>query len=385
MVSAARFAEARVSRECRSVRGNERPAMTLFALALTLTLGVSFFCSLAEAMILSTTVAEIEALKKRSRRRGDALEKLKVEIGDTISTILTLNTVANTLGATIVGGLAAKIFGEAWLGVVSGLLTLAVLIFSEVIPKNLGVIYRVALQPHVVVPLMTARRLLYPVTYLCNLSVRLVTKNKPVEAASSEEEIILLAERSAKEGTLTPAESRMIVNALSLDDVRVSEIMTPRIVVTALDRSATVADVFQQYKNIPFARIPVYRDQLDHVVGLVRRRDLLKAKANDQDAATVGSLAQEVHFIPETVSAAAALQMCLKTHQQLLVVVDEFGSVAGVVTMEDIMEHIIGREIFEKDDVAVDMRELARSRRPRAAAGAGQARPAKPDTRRDVA
>lgn len=358
--------------------------MTAFVLAVVLTLAVSFCCSLLEALILSTTVAEIEALKRRSPRRGQALERLKLEIADTISTILTLNTIANTLGATIVGALAARLFGETWLGIVSAGMVLGILIFSEVIPKNLGVVYRVALQPYVALPLVALRRLLYPITFLCNLAVRFLVKEKPAET-SSEEEIILLAERSAKEGKLTPAESRMIVNALSLDDVRVSEIMTPRIVVTALERDQTVAEVFAQHKNIPFARIPVYRDHLDHVIGMVRRRDLLKAAANDQDTTPVGELAQEVHFIPETVSAAAAMQMCLKTHQQLLVVVDEFGSVAGVVTMEDIIEHIIGREIFEKDDVAIDMRELARSRRPRSAVVAGERLRRVPAGRQDVA
>jgi CBS domain containing-hemolysin-like protein len=350
-------------------------AVTAFIVALVFTLGVSFFCSMLEALILSTTVAEVEALKKSAPRQGLALEKLKLELGDTISTILTLNTIANTLGATIVGGLAARLFGQAWLGVVSGLLTLTILIFSEVIPKNIGVVYRVALQPRVAIPLTFLRWLLSPITFLCNFSVRLFVKRQAVET-DTEAEIILLAERSAKEGKLTSVESKMIANALSLDDVRVSELMTPRTVVTALEKSRTVADVFAEFRNIPFARIPVYAEHLDHVVGMVRRRDLLKAKANDQDAELVGSLMQEIHFIPETVSAAAALQMCLKTHQQLLVVMDEFGTVSGVLTMEDIMEHIIGKEIFEKDDVAVDMRELARTRlaRKTAAAGAGRQR-----------
>jgi CBS domain containing-hemolysin-like protein len=333
-----------------------------------------------EAMILSTTVADVESLKKRLPKRGLVLEKLKTEIGETISAILTLNTIANTLGATIVGGLAAKLFGSVWLAWVSGGLTLAILIFSEVIPKNLGVSHRTALQPYVAVPLMLLRRVLRPITYLCNLSVRLFIKGAPQEA-SHEEEIILLAERSAKEGKLTPTESLMIANALTLDDVRVAELMTPRTVVTALEKTMSVADTFREFKTIPFARIPVYSETIDNVVGLVRRRDLLKAAANDQDDTMVGQLAQEVHFVPETVSAAAALQICLKTHQQLLVVVDEFGSVAGVITMEDIMEHILGKEIFEKDDVAVDMRELARSRRLRGGSWSPASTPADPQRR----
>lgn len=309
-------------------------------------------------------MAEIESLKKRRPRRGKALERLKLDIGDTISTILTLNTIANTLGATLVGGLATRIWGQTSLGIVSGILTFAILIFSEVIPKNLGVVYRAQLQPHIALPLAWMRKVMFPITYLCQLSVRLVIQNKPKEP-SSEEEIILLAERSAKEGKLTSSESLMIANALTLDDVRVAELMTPRTVVTALEKNLTVDEVFRQFKNIPFARIPVYHDQIDDVVGLVRRRDLLKAKANDRDRDPISTLMQEVHFIPETVSGASALQMCLKTHQQLLIVVDEFGSVGGVITMEDIMEHILGKEIFEKDDIAVDMRELARARRAR--------------------
>jgi CBS domain containing-hemolysin-like protein len=138
--------------------------------------------------------------------------------------------------------------------------------------------------------------------------------------------------------------------------------MTPRTVVTALRKNATVGEIFREYPNVPFARIPVYGKNIDDIVGLVRRRDLLKTKANDQDFELVEKLMQEISFIPETVTAANALQVFLKTHQQLLLVVDEFGATAGVVTMEDVMEHLLGREIFEKDDLAVDMRELARAR-----------------------
>jgi CBS domain containing-hemolysin-like protein len=335
--------------------------MTAFIAAIAFTIGVSFLCSLLEALILSTTVGEMEALKKSKPERGRMLEELKTGIADTISTILTLNTIANTLGATLVGGLATQLFGEIWLGVVSGLMTLGILIFSEVIPKNLGVAYRVQLQPQIVYPLIFLRKVLHPINYLCNLSVRFVIKDPPAEA-SSDAEIKLLAERGAKQGTLTTNESQLIANALSLDDVKIANVMTPRTVVTALEQDATLYEVFEKHPNIPFARIPVYEDNIDEVVGMVRRKDLLKAKANDLDDATVGSLMQEIHFIPETVSVSSALQLFLRTHQQLAMVVDEFGSITGVLTMEDVMETILGREIFEKDDVAVDMRELARLR-----------------------
>jgi CBS domain containing-hemolysin-like protein len=335
--------------------------MFWLAATVVLTLGISFACSLVEAVILSTTVAEIEALKRARPRRGQLLEKFKRDLDETISTILTLNTIGNTLGSMIAGVLAAHYFGDTAIGVFSGVLTLTILIVSEVIPKSLGVVHRVRLQPVVVHPLNWMQRVLFPIIWLCKLAVRLVVRQRPALHAS-DREIILLAEKGAHDGTLSKSESNIIANALSLDDVRVSEIMTPRTVVTMLRKTETVGEVFREYPNIPFARIPVCQKNIDEVVGLVRRRDLLKAKANDQDLETVGNLMQEISFIPETATIGNALQLCLKTHQQILVVVDEFGSTAGVVTMEDVMEHILGREIFEKDDVAVDMRELARAK-----------------------
>jgi CBS domain containing-hemolysin-like protein len=327
------------------------------------TLVISAACSLFEAMVLSTTVAEVESLKRTAPVRGQQLEKLRAELDETLAALLALNTIATTLGSVVVGALAARQFGfgNTALGLIIGGLTLVMLVFSEVIPKNVGVAYRRALQPMVVIPLAALRRALSPVTFLSNLIVRVIIREAP-SAHKSDEEIILLAERGAQQGTLTKSESNIIANALSLDDVRVSEIMTPRTVVTALRRNATVGEVFHEYPNLPFGRMPVYGKNLDDIAGLVRRRDLLKAKANDQDFELVEKIMQEVHFIPETVTVANALQVFLKTHQQMLVVVDEFGSTSGVVTMEDVIEHLLGREIFEKDDMAVDMRELARSR-----------------------
>ncbi|MBS0662502.1 MAG: HlyC/CorC family transporter [Verrucomicrobia bacterium] len=335
--------------------------MSWLVIATALTLSLSFLCSLLEAIVLSTTSADIQGLRRRHPRRGELLELIKGRMDDTISAILTLNTIANTLGSMIIGGIAAHHFGDLGLGILTASLTIGVLVFAEVLPKSLGVAYRRSLLPHVVYPLWWIRRVLRPVAYVCRLIVRPFVPQRHVPQAS-EEEILLLAERGAEEGTLTKSESSIITNALALDDVRVSEIMTPRTVVTALSKAATVGDVFREFPNLPFGRMPVYGRNLDDIVGLARRRDLLKAKANDQDGATVESVMQEIHFIPQTVTVANALQVFLKTHQQLLVVVDEFGSTAGVVTMEDAMELLLGREIFEKDDVAVDMRELARAK-----------------------
>jgi CBS domain containing-hemolysin-like protein len=353
-------------------------------LAIAVTLSVSFVCSLSEALVLSTTTAEIEGLKKTRPRRGQRLETMKLELDETISAILTLNTIANSIGSVFIGAIGANLFGQRLLIVITVAFGATLLVLGEVMPKTVGVAYRRQIQPYAAYPLWWLRRVLLPVTWLCNRIVRLVIAEK-VQVHRSDEEIILLAEHGARHGTLSMSESNIIANALSLDDVRVSEIMTPRTVVTALRKSATVGEVFREYPNLPFGRMPVYGRNLDDIAGLVRRRDLLKSKANDQDFDLVEKLMHEAHFVPDTATAANALQVFLQTHQQLIVVVDEFGATAGVVTMEDVMELLIGREIFEKDDMAVDMRELARAKllksaRPKRPAEPAPAAPPPPTT-----
>ncbi|GAB4281519.1 MAG: hemolysin family protein [Opitutales bacterium] len=330
-------------------------------LAVGFTLSTSAFCSLLEAMILSTTTAEIEALKQQRPKRGHLLEQFKEDIEETSSAILAVNTIANTLGAVLVGGFATQLFGDEKLIYISLLMTFSILLFSEILPKNVGVIYRSRVQVHLVYPLYWVRTISTPISRICKFTIRLFIREKS-KVESSDEEIILLAHKSAKDGVLSQEESAMIKNALSLDDISVHEIMTPRTVVTAWDKDQTVGETFKHCPNIPFARIPVFEETIDNCCGVVRRRDLLKAKAKDQDSLSLSVLMHPTIFIPENGFVANALQECLKHQQQLAIVVDEYGSMVGVLTLEDIMELILGQEIFEKDDVAVDMRELARKK-----------------------
>jgi len=334
-----------------------------FLLATAFTIGVSGLCSILEAMILSTTTAEIEGLKKRHESRGKKLERYKTNLEETSSAILSLNTIANTLGATLVGGLAVQIWAdyEHTLLVVSTAMAAAILFFSEIIPKNVGVLYRPSLQPILVFPLSWVCAVMTPISRIVGIVVRFLLRPSRLPA-DSDEEILLLAEKSAQEGTLTTNERDMINNALSLDELLVNEIMTPRTVVHAIEDTETIGTLFAKTVNIPFARIPVYHEQVDNITGIVRRRDLLGAKAEDRDNMPVTELTQDPIFIPDNAAASDALQTFLKHHQQLAIAVDEFGSMSGVITMEDVIEHIIGQEIFEDDDPAIDMRELARKR-----------------------
>jgi len=332
-----------------------------FTLAIAFTIGVSALCSILEAMILSTTTAEIEGLKKTHPKRGEKLEKYKIELAETSSAILSLNTIANTLGATMVGGLAVKIWPEDAniLFKVSAAMALAILFFSEIIPKNMGVLYRPALQPILIYPLTWVCAIMAPLSGIVAVLVRTLLKSAET-TTDSDEEILLLAEKSAKEGTLTSNEREVIHNALSLDEVLIDQIMTPRTVLYAINEEETVGSLFEKESNLPFARIPTYRDETENITGIVRRRDILSAKAKDQDDLPIHSMASEAIYIPDNATVDDALQIFLKKHQQLGIAVDEFGTISGVITMEDVIEHIIGQEIFEDDDPAIDMRELAR-------------------------
>jgi CBS domain containing-hemolysin-like protein len=335
----------------------------IFILAIIFTIGISALCSILEAMLLSTTTAEIEALKKSHPKRGKKLEEYRYELEESSSAILSLNTIANTLGATVVGGMAVQIWSDSSnvLFNVSIIMALAILFISEIIPKNVGVLYRTSLQPILIYPLTWICTIMAPMSGIVGYLVRQLLK--PADTVTdSDQEILLLADKSAKEGTLSSNERDIINNALSLDELLVNEIMTPRTVVHFIDGEETIGSLLQKTNDIPFARIPVYNEQTDNIIGIVRRRDILSAKAKDEDHIRIADLANAPLFIPDNVTAMDALQTFLKKHQKLAMAVDEYGTISGVITMEDVIEHIIGHEIFEDDDPAVDMRELARRR-----------------------
>ena len=330
--------------------------------AVSLTIGISALCSTLEAMILSITSAELENLKIASPRRGNLLAKFRNELEETSSAILSLNTIANTLGATLVGGIAEKSLGGDGnnLFIFAIGMTLGILFFAEILPKNLTVSYRSEMIGNLVYPLWAVRIIMTPFSKVCKATVQAFVPAKEKDDESDAQEIILLARKGAKEGTLTSQEKDWITNALKLDNIAVHEIMTPRTVMFSLDEDSTVNEIFTRHPNIPFARIPVFKESIDHITGVVRRRDLHNSIVEEKAHKSLKEISLEAIFIPENVSADKALRLLLTEHVQLCIVVDEFGSVVGVLAMEDIIESILGQEIFEHDDIAVDMRELAK-------------------------
>lgn len=261
--------------------------MIYLVIIVILTLGVSAFCSTLEAMVLSTTPVEIEALKRKYGKRGELLEKFVENIDETTSAILTANTIANTFGATLAGAQFAMIMGTgpATRYVFPAAMTVSILFFSEILPKNFGIFYRPAIQPWLVYPLHWLRIIMKPASKFSSWMIGKVTRKKRHMRDLSDDEIIMLAEKGQKDGLISPQERDLIANSLSLDDVTISEIMTPRTVVMALDKDMTVEKVFKENPNLNFSRIPVYSDTIDNIVGIVRRRDILTAVASDRNNA----------------------------------------------------------------------------------------------------
>lgn len=337
--------------------------MIWFALTVFLTLSVSAFCSALEALVLSTTDIEIESLKKVSPRRGKMLEYYVRNIDETISAILTANTIANTFGATLAGVQCAALFGSgvATKYIFPAILTVAILFCAEILPKNISILYRKPIQPFLVYPLGWLRKIMMPVARFTSFILKGLKSNAK-DGESGDDEIVMLANKGEKNGIITPQERDLIANSLSLDDVTIAEIMTPRTVIETADEDQTVEEFFKEHPNPNFSRFPVFKDTIDNIVGVVRRRDILTSMANDCVDKKISAIMQPTIFVPENGTALAVLRQLIKNHQQMGIVVDEFASLTGVVTLEDIFEHILGSEIFETDDIAVDMRELARHR-----------------------
>jgi len=321
-------------------------------------LGISFLCSLLESFILSVTHAHISLVSKDRPALGKKLSHFKENINQPLSAILSLNTIANTVGAASVGAITLVEFGSNWVAIMSGILTLCILIFSEIIPKTVGALY----WKKILVPATFAVQVLIIMTYPLVVFLEFLSKwlaKAENEDKVSREEVIAMAELGEDEGTIEESESTVIENVLMLDDILVEEVLTPRSVIFAVNKTNSVREVLDKYNDIEFSRIPVYEDGLDNIIGIVRRHVLLKSKAEDQFDVTMGELAKPIHAVEENDSVGDVLDEFVKRREHLFMVKDQFGQVAGLVTLEDAIETLLGVEIVDETDSVVDMRKLA--------------------------
>jgi len=343
--------------------------LLLFTYAM-IALGFSFLCSVAEAVILSVTSPYITLMQQQGRRAGDLLAKLKRQINSSLAAILTLNTIAHTVGAAGAGAQAAKVFGSAYLGVASGVLTLLILVFSEIIPKTLGAHYWKQLAPLTAYLLQGLIWVLYPFVKLSELLTRGLSHG-PGLTGFNRQELAAMAQLSAGEGHLEKQEIRILTNLLRLRETRVTDAMTPRTVVFALSENLTVEEFFWKYGSERFSRIPIYHADREHLDGFVLRSDLLLAQARGNTATRLSTYRRQMSALPATTSMARAFDEFLRQRAHLMMVVDEYGTLQGILTLEDILETLLGLEIVDEGDAAVDMQALARRLWRKRAAGMG--------------
>ncbi|MFQ5461089.1 MAG: hemolysin family protein [Phycisphaerae bacterium] len=331
--------------------------MTAMLLYLALALGVSFLCSLAEAGLLSLRQSDIARLVRAGKPSGPLLERMKANIDRPLAAILTLNTIANTVGAAGVGAQALKTWGDGWVAIASGTLTLLILIFSEIIPKTIGTAYCHRLAPPVAYIVKFMILLTYPLIVVLQGISRIFAGSEPTRRTTMDD-LTLMAEVGRKEGSLDHKEYDVIRNLHAIADMPVSDIMTPRRVVQFLDRTATVAEAMNQEGVRRFSRLPVQDDGPDHVVGIVLKQDLYETLRRGKPQTPISDLVKPIHAIPETATVGNTLREHVKRREHLFLVVDEYGGTAGVVTLEDSMESLIGEEIVDETDAVTDMRKL---------------------------
>ncbi|BAM05361.1 hypothetical protein PSMK_32020 [Phycisphaera mikurensis NBRC 102666] len=325
---------------------------------LGLAVGVSFLCSLLEAGLLSVSAGYVGSLEAEGSKTGERLARMKQSIDRPLAAILTLNTIAHTVGAAGVGAQSLKIFGSEWVAATSAIVTLLILVFSEIIPKSLGAANANRLAPFTasVVSFLTWSMFLIitPLQWISSLF------GGGHKEALSRAEVASMAEIGLADGALKPEESRVIQNLISLSEVLVSDIMTPRTVAFALADTTTVAQAVEEKGPLRFSRIPVFKEDMDHCLGLVTRSEILHAHAEGKLDTPLAELVSPISRVSHELDVSTLLRRLITGNEHLMLVTDEFGSTDGLVSLEDCLETLLGTEIVDETDGHADMRELAR-------------------------
>lgn len=330
--------------------------------SIILALGFSFLCSIAEAALLSVTPSYVESLRTKRPKRAETLRRLKIENVDrSLAAILTLNTIAHTVGAILSGAKATVVFGSAWFGVFSAIMTLMILFFSEIIPKTLGAVYWKQLIGPTVVFVQILIWSLYPIVWFSELLTQWVSRGKKGHVFSRDE-LISMARIGEASGSMPKSESRILRNLFRLGTLSAQDIMTPRTVIASLPEEKTISQALDTASGRPFSRLPLYRGDKDQVTGFVLRADILMGYAKGDGDAPLTSIRRDTMTVRNSIALTELFDKFLQKRQHIAIVLDEYGGTKGLVTLEDLVETLIGIEIIDETDAVVDMRVLARKR-----------------------
>lgn len=331
--------------------------MSLLVFYLLLALVVSFYCSLSEAVLLSVRPAFIEALDKQRTKGAKAIRKLRDNLTQPLAAILTLNTVAHTVGAAGVGAQSTLVFGNAYVGATSAVLTLLILVFSEIIPKSLGAAYWPQLAPALAPSILALTRLLLPFVWLSQKLTNLFGRGEG--EGFSRDELAAMAEIGAREGQLEQKELKIVNNLLRLQRLPVRDVMTPRTVIFMVPKTLTVGEYFEKHASNAFTRIPIYGASRDDVDGYVLKDDLFAASRENALGRRLEEFRRPCPALPDFRSVSETFDFLVRERAHLALLVDEYGTLQGLVTLEDIFETLVGLEITDELDTIENMQALA--------------------------
>jgi CBS domain containing-hemolysin-like protein len=335
--------------------------MTLLFVYVGIALGVSFLCSILEVVLLSVTPSHLAKLEQDRPKVGARLRALKLHVDRPLAAILSLNTIAHTVGAAGVGAEAQRLWGSEVLAITSAVLTLLILFISEIIPKTLGAMHWRRLTGFIAAVLPPLILSLLPLVWLSEVVTSFMRRRRVPETLSREE-FAALARVGEEQGVFDKSEMRILRNLFLFGSLRTRDIMTPRTVMFSLEENTMVRDAIAERGSMVFSRIPIWKETLDQVTGYILKDQLLLHAARDELDVPVHTFARDALIVPDTVPLPALFEKFLDKREHIAVVVDEYGGVDGVVTMEDVLETLIGLEIVDEMDSVKDMRAMARAK-----------------------
>lgn len=335
--------------------------MGLLLLYLLTAIGLSFLCSVLEAVLLSTPVSYVNMKLKEGDTSAALFMKYKQSVDRPISAILSLNTIAHTVGAAGVGAQAVEVFGEQYFGVISAVVTLLILIFSEIIPKTIGATYwrSLAMVTGRIIQVMIF--LLFPLVWLSEFVTRIFS-SRSENVSVSREEVSAMVSLGEEEGVFKLKESKIIQNLLKLEDFSAKDAMTPDVVVATADEGITLKEFYANKMYLKHSRIPVYSEDKDNIVGYVLRQTVFEYLAGDRFDLRLKDIKREICVFKDDTSLVRIWEALLEKKEQIALIVNEYGDFDGIVTMEDIIETLLGLEILDEKDKIADMQQYARER-----------------------
>lgn len=319
---------------------------------------ISFLCSILEASLMSTPISYITLKEEEGLKAAARFKQYKQDPSRPLAAILSLNTIANTIGAAGVGKQATEVFGSQWFGLVSAATTILILVFSEIIPKTIGTSHWKSLTGFTAKTIHGLIIVLYPIVVAVEFLQKLISKDKG-DISISRDELGAMADVAEETGELEEDENEIIQNIINIDEIAAKEAMTPRVVAAIAPESMTIKQFYKDRRFLHHSRIPVYADNDEYITGYILRMDALQLMAEDKFDRTLAELRRDVASFPEETTIDRIWDEMLQKKEQIAIIINEYGSFQGLLTMEDIIETVLGDEIVDERDVVVDMQQLA--------------------------